>query len=409
MIKFEDFLAARFLLGGRRKKLVLFMTLVSLFGIFLSVFSFNIIYSVMHGFEEHLKTALIGFDSHITLKLKQTASGDQLDRVLSFIAESREVDEVNVLSEFEGLIQMEDGKSFGVTVRGVREVDNQQGRYKIHKFEKVDEVGDAEALPALYLGEEIYTRIALFPGYTEKVRLVNPFGEIGPAGEIEPIVREYEIGGFLSTGFYDFDAYYGLVPYQEMDKLVAESDKKILVHLFLKNEGDVPQFTKQLKKEFPDLGITSWREKNKSLVKAMNIERLGMSLLLGIIIFVTSINVFGLISLFSFTKLRDFAVLKSMGLSFKRIKRVLYRVSFLIGLSGALLAVVASAGVVLCLEKNPLELPQAYYLDSLPISFNLHIFLLSLLITPLITFLITCWPAYRLSRLSTMEALRDSS
>ena len=67
-MSFETLIALRYLKAKKATRFLSFLSVISFVGIFISVFSFVVIHSVMNGFSAHLRDALVGFDAHLTVQ-----------------------------------------------------------------------------------------------------------------------------------------------------------------------------------------------------------------------------------------------------------------------------------------------------------------------------------------------------
>lgn len=385
--------------------------MISLLGIFISVFSFFVIHSVMNGFSNHLREALIGFDAHMIV----TSTGDQKkdEEILHWLTRQEEANSVIPIVELDSIIKTPYGIAGGAKVRGMdaKELKEESG-LKIYYFEEDYEKNGLSGLegelPGVLIGEELYTRLRFFPGDEESVALINPFGDVGPSGEIEPRSRHFQVLGIVSTGFYDYDARYVFVEKAQAAKLLGKKEELTQILVKLKEHALTGRMKQKLLLQFPDIKVATWEEQNKRLFSALKLERFGMLLLLSIVTFIACFNVFGLMTLLAFNKSREMALFYSLGSTRGQIKTVFRRLGAYLGIFGTLLGLIVGCIVVYFLNKYPLPLPSAYYLETLPVSVDVRVVVLIILMAPFFSVLAALGPAWQASRMNPMEILRST-
>jgi len=409
-MSFESFVAFRYLKAKKSYRFLSFLSAVSLLGIFISVFSFFVIHSVMNGFSLNLRDALVGFDAHLVVSSSKDKAKDL--KIRNWFSSQKEVRAVIPITELDGIIKTTFGIAGGAKVRGLAFEDlKKEEKLKIYYFDQNEEpslVDSEGALPGILVGEELYTRLRFMPGDEERVTLIYPFGDVGPSGEIEPRRRDFQVKGILSTGFYDYDTRYVFVDKTEASRLLGKKEVITQILVRLKKNQATQNMKLRFIKQFPDIGVATWEEQNKRLFAALKLERLGMILLLSIVTFVACFNVFGLMTLLSFNKSREMALLYSLGSTRAQISRVFRKLGLYLGIFGSGLGLIVGSIVIYILAKYPLPLPPAYYLESLPVQVDWGIILMMVFMAPLFSVLAALGPAYQASKLNPMEILRST-
>ena len=138
----------------------------------------------------------------------------------------------------------------------------------------------------------------------------------------------------------------------------------------------------------------------------MKLEKIGMFLLLGMLLLIGSFNVFGLTTLTVVDKVKDMAVLRSVGLTAGRLRRIFLISAAGIGGLGAAVGGFLGLTVTALLQRYPVRLPTTYYLETLPIAIDPSDVLLVLAFVPVVTLLAAFYPAQKASHISPVEALR---
>ncbi|MDO8520294.1 MAG: ABC transporter permease [Deltaproteobacteria bacterium] len=394
---FESFVALRYLRAKKSTRTLSLLAGVSLAGIFVSVFSFFVIHSVMNGFSLHLRAALVGFQSHLRVtRLPDSAP------MIEWLKKKKGVQYVTPVIEFDGIIRTPTGDSAGAKMRGMTEEDRaSDDRITITYFGEATLADQKGALPGLVIGEDLYARLQFNPGRDETVSLIYPFGDIGPTGEVEPRRRNFAVIGVLNTGFYEFDARYLLINPKEARALSGgEAGHDLLVRLSPKTSSE--RMKADLLKAFPESNAVTWEEQNSRLMKALKLERVGMFLLLSIVTFIASFNVFALMTILTLGKSGEISLFYFLGAAPRQLKIIFRKVGAFIGIAGTVGGLAAGFIVLAYFKWRPLELPPAYYLDYLPVQIDLRVALLLFVMAPLFTILASFLPVTHYVKVSTL-------
>ncbi len=405
-MSFETFIALKYLKSKKSHRFLSFLSFVSLGGIIISVFAFFLVQSVMSGFSHHLEESLVGFNAHVTVSnLQALAHPDDYQKWLS---SSKEIQKFSV-SEIDGILSTADGGVAGTRARGFA-ADSvlNDDLLKIYYFgdsSQNDLLGTRDRLPGILIGEDLYSRLHLFPGQESLVTLIYPFGDVGPSGEVEPRQRQFRVIGIFSTGFYDYDTRYVFAEKSEIMRLgKTQTWSADLLRLSSSEKGEGVK--KNLSRRFPELKVTTWAEQNKRLFSALALEKTGMMLLLSLITFIASFNVLGLMTLLAAGKTRELALLYALGMTRQQVRHVFWRIGFGLGFLGSVIGLCVGGVVVFLLQRYPLPLPPAYYLQTLPVHLDLVGSFMFVVFTCLVSALAAWWPSLKMSRFNPMQILR---
>lgn len=408
-MSFTHFIALKYLRSKKSNGFFSFLSWVSFAGIFISVAAFLIIHCVMNGFSTHLRQALTGFNSHVIV----SKLGPEINEaaLLRELESDPAVKSIQPVVEFHGIIQTSDGSVAGAKVRGMRLTDLKASDTVQKIYFNEEEEGslktDAEGVPGVLLGEDLYTRMEFVPGEEERVFLIYPFGDVGPTGEMEPRRREFRVVGVMQTGFYEFDTQYALTDLAPAQKLSGSETEYGDILVTLKSMGGSSAFANQLRERHPELKVETWESRNQRLFHALKLERVGMFLLLSIVTFIASFNILGLMSLLALSKSREMALFYALGLDAQAMQKIFRSLGAFLGLLGTACGFAFGLAVVYWLKAHPLPLPPAYYLDSLPVKVDWRMLLFLSTLAPVFTVLASAWPAYQASRINPAELLKE--
>jgi lipoprotein-releasing system permease protein len=147
---------------------------------------------------------------------------------------------------------------------------------------------------------------------------------------------------------------------------------------------------------------------NRTFFSALRLEKLAMSIAIGLIILVAALNIVSVLVLMVMEKVRDIGVLSAMGATSAGIRKVFLLQGLIIASLGTLIG--AGLGVALSwtLDHHRLvTLPaDVYFIPYVPFHVRPLDVLLVITLTIAVAFLATLYPSWRASRLDPSEALR---
>ena len=151
-----------------------------------------------------------------------------------------------------------------------------------------------------------------------------------------------------------------------------------------------------------------WADMNKSLFKALWLEKMAMSITIGLIMTVAAVNIVASLVLLVMEKNRDIAILKTMGTSRARIRRIFMLQGLIIGLAGTLSGTIAGCAIIYVLDRFklihvPIDVYQISYVPFTLLPLDLLVVVASAV---LVCFLATIYPSRQASKLDPAQALR---
>lgn len=165
---------------------------------------------------------------------------------------------------------------------------------------------------------------------------------------------------------------------------------------------------KLLRKRFFHLEINSWKDLYPDLVSSLVLEKYVMFFILALITLVATLNMISLLFMQIQNKLRDIAIMKTIGLANKPIRSIFLALGMTITLLGSFFGLGCAAIMGYFLERYPfIQLPDVYYVSYLPARMDLDIFLVVFCATLLLGFLATWIPAHRTKRTNVAQVLRQ--
>ncbi|MFH1874817.1 MAG: ABC transporter permease [Pseudomonadota bacterium] len=356
----------------RNQRFLPWLTLISIAGIALGIMALVTVLSVMQGFNQELEKKLMGFNSHLTL-LPQASSAKLTTEQIEEILKDKFVS-VSPFVQGEAIAKAEslgDVWATGVRVRGI--TPKQLGGLKgVDFYFPIDALQELEAIPPrIILGQEILTQLVVHPDFADEIILIAPLAEVGPTGELEPIMRKFQLLGSFRSGMYDYDSKVVFVSTDQAKKLLGQQASTGW-QINLKQSGFSNQAAKILREKLgASWKVETWQEQNKKLFAALKLERWAMSTVLVLIVLIASFSIVGVIMMKVSGKQKDVAILQTLGLPKSKVKNIFLLYGVRIGVIGSLIGAVLGSGICALLSKYPVVLPQSYYLDKLPVQWSL--------------------------------------
>jgi lipoprotein-releasing system permease protein len=151
-----------------------------------------------------------------------------------------------------------------------------------------------------------------------------------------------------------------------------------------------------------------WADMNKSLFSALWLEKMAISITIGLIVMVAALNIIASLILLVMEKSRDIAILKTMGSSSASIRRIFVLQGLIIGLVGTAAGAVGGLSLIYVLDRFQLiHVPiDVYQIAYVPFKLEFLDGLTVIAAAVLICFVATIYPSRQASRLDPAQALR---
>jgi len=255
------------------------------------------------------------------------------------------------------------------------------------------------------LGTDLAAKLGVRVG--DSVTLVTAEGPLSPGGMM-PGRHRLRVAGIFSLGLFEFDSTFGFVSLDTARRLF-DKDQVDLIQLRVDDIWRAPAVAASISAAFGrDYLTEDWRAMNKDLFSALWLEKIAISLAIGLIVMVAALNIVTSLILLVMEKQRDIAILKTMGTSARSVTAIFMLQGLIIGVIGT--SVGAAAGYALCtvfdryqLIRVPLDVYQVSYLPFTVLPFD---FALVVIAAVVVCFVATIYPSRQAARLDPAQALR---
>ncbi|MBF0482307.1 MAG: lipoprotein-releasing ABC transporter permease subunit [Desulfovibrionaceae bacterium] len=407
-MKFELFIALRYLLARRKQAFISVISLISILGVALGVASLIVVMGVMNGFTEDLKDKILGINAHILVN----AAGSSMRGYRDIAARIKAVPGVEGATPFiySEMMLSAGGGVKGVVLRGIdpataAEVLALPRDMVAGKIADLDQGGEN---PGIIIGRELAERMLV--GVGDRVNLLSPAGKHSASG-FSPKVEGFTVAGLFKTGMYEYDTTLAYVSLRSAQNLLGfRGDVVSGVEARLADVYDAPRLTREIARTLGgDLyQVRNWIDMNGNLFSALKLEKTAMFVILIMIILVGSFSIITTLVMLVMEKTRDIAILMSMGATGATIRRIFMLQGAIIGALGASLGFGLGLFLSWLIKKYQfIKLPSDVYpMDHLPIRLDgLDMALIAVCALGL-CFLATLYPARQAARLKPAEALR---
>ena len=372
-----------------------FQSIFSILGVSIGVTVFIVSLTVSNGLEKNMIDSLLTLTPHITMK---SGYGNIIEDYETKSAELKKIDGVTaVIPKYsnQAIIKYKE-MAKGVIANGM----TAENVSKDLKMKFINGKNDISELNSILVGEEFSKEMGIDVG--NEISIVSAENK-----EIKLVIR-----GIFKTGYYDYDSNLVILPLTTMQILSEKGETVTEIGINVKNPQNLESQLKSVNEKAAvfgnnNLGIYSWSELNQNLLSAVKFEKFVLVSILSLLIMIACFAVSVILNMIVREKTKDIGILKSIGYSNKNIRRIFTIEGLIIGLSGMILASIMSPLVLLLLKKMfKLFMKTTYYLEELPLYISMKEIILIYIVTIIIVFLSTLYPAIKASRLKPVEALK---
>ena len=394
----------------RPKKKEGFLKIISIFsftGIMLGVAILIIVMSVMNGFKTDLTKKILGLNPHIII---QPNSFEINDTYVSRLKADFKNFTFNRSFSGEGIV-ISNNNAKGVILKGVNKSEKKTIEF-FKNFARKDDLINFNR-NHVFIGTELAFNLDLKEG--DSLNIMSSAFVATPLGSL-PKQETYKVAGIFNTGFLEFDQNIIFLNIQDALSIFDKEKKDQTIEIYLDDPLKANFFKKKIQEYDQNYFIYTWSDFNKSLFSALKVERNVMFIILSLIVVVAAFNIISGLTILIKNKTKEIAILKTLGLSNKSIKKTFFLTGLTIGFSATVSGIIIGILFSINIEKLRTLLSSVfnfeifpsdiYFLDKLPSEINFYSVLIIFLISLFISAFASYFPASRISKMSTFRALR---
>ena len=394
-------------------------TTVSTMGVVLGVASLVVVLAVTSGFEHEFQDKVLAVNAHLIVTSygleRDMAEAEQDAEVIKKrLASLPGLERMSTFSFTAGEVMI--GK-VGANLKGVDLSDGAPELQRIMVAGSLADLGRpahcsqaqpapdpaAEPVGRIILGSELAHRLHSRVG--ECLQILVPFsGGIDSA----PSAYTFRVVGISSLGFHEYDARLAFINLEDARRMGNARQSIFGVELRFTDPMQAVRIEPEVERRLgPEARVIDWKTLNRNLFAALSMQKLVIAVLLFFIIVVAAFNIIASLMLIVLSKVREIAILASMGARAATLLRVFLAAGTFVGFAGTGLGILY--GLAICglagLYGYPLD-PKVYLIARLPVQISVREILLVAASTQLICFVATLYPAVRAARLRVVDGLR---
>jgi lipoprotein-releasing system permease protein len=450
-MRFEFFIATRYLRAKRRQAVIGVITGISIAGVAAGVASLVVALAINNGFRQDLQNRLLGSTSHINL-LRMESDGIKDWRPLMERLSMQPHVVGTAPAIYEQVLISRGPRARGAVLKGMipayeRKVSDLLDTVKIGSMDPLEEstgnvggeghvepslrpapaAADSGAgaagsekspddlnsvqqrlisMPPIVLGKDIAEDLGAT--LNSVVLVTSPQGELTPFGLV-PKYSRFRVVGIFNSGFFDYDSSWAFTRLSDTQNLEGLGDQITVLEFKVDDIYQAGQISQELEQAAgKGFMSTNWMEQNKALFRALRLEKLVTFITIGLIVFVAALNILISLTMMVMEKTRDIAVLMSMGTRKSQVRRLFITQGLLIGVIGTAIGLVL--GYALSWAGGHYHLlslaPEVYSIDYVPFAPRATDGALVALVAIGISLIATLYPSWSAARILPAEALR---
>ena len=362
-MRFELFIAARYLRAKRRQAVVGVITLISVIGVAAGVASLIIALAITNGMRRDMQEKLVGSTSHVML---MRIAGDGIRDWRPLLERLRTLPHVTAAAPgLYGQVMISRGaRSGGALVEGIVPADQHAVSDLLDKVQQgsaaslapldptrrdeaamtgAPDPATAQGLPPIVIGQDLAETLGVQVG--DQVEVTSPQGELTPYGMVPKYVA-YQVAGIFKSGFYQYDSSYGFLRLADAQRLFSEPDLISAISFKVDDMYQAATIGTEIEQAAGSgYETTNWMEENRQVFRALRLEQVVTFIILALIVCVAALNILIALTMMVMEKTRDIAVLMSFGVRVDQVRRIFLLQGLLISVIGTVAGLVVGYGL----------------------------------------------------------------
>ena len=406
-MKFEGWVALRYLRSPFKPALLRLVTWLSIVGVTAGVIALVISLSMDSGFRRALASRLLEVTAHVNLKPKGLEGIRDWRPLAARLAKTPGVKTISP-AIYNTVLVSGNAQAQGVVLKGV---DPRLEIVSDHALQSIisgsaDFSPDRFGIPAIIIGRVLARHLDLRVG--QYLTVISPQGNLTPFG-MQPESLRFRVTGIFDSGFYDYDANWAFVTLPAARSLAGIGDLVQVLEVRLDDPDQAPEIARKLLAEAgPGFEASTWMQENQALFRALSLEKLVTAIFIGLITFVAGLNILVALALTVVDRSGDIAVLMAMGARRGQVRRIFIYQGLAVGVIGSVIGL--SLGYAAAWAANTWRLiplnPSIYAISYVPFHTSARDAIWIAALALGVSVAATVYPAWSAARLQPVEILR---
>jgi lipoprotein-releasing system permease protein len=334
-------ISSQYLRSNRKKGFISFISGVSMVGLILGVMTLVVVLSVMNGFHKELRGRILNAISHSYISEYGGKLEDWRDLQIK-INQHPEVLSSSPYIEKYALLNTPNNAQ-GISVRGVIPALEKQTSILLNNIK----LGSSQlSKSSILIGSGLATK--LNATINDKITLLTPELSSNIMG-IQPRFKRFTVTGIFEAGMGEYDNNLAFIELNQAQKLYSMKGQVSGIRLKVKDLFQAKKITDEIVTRLGSryYGV-DWTRQKANFIQALNLEKQMIGIILSLIVAVAAFNIVSMMVMVVVDKTADIAILRTIGMTPKRIVKIFFYQGLTIGVVGIIIGLLL--GILLALN-----------------------------------------------------------
>lgn len=370
-MSFEWLVAQRYLRSKHKPPVLRLVTSLSVIGVAAGVATLVVALAMNTGFSEAIRNRLLIVTAHINLKPNGTEGIRDYKQLMTRLEATPGVQSVTP-AVYNTVLLSAHNNARGLVLKGVNPALEERADAALrHIISGTDSfAADSYGIPGILIGRILADDFDFKVG--DYLTVTSPQGSLTPFGML-PRSQRFRVNGIFDSGFYDYDANWTFITMKAAQQLAGIGDVVSELEIRVNNLDKTSDIAVEIARESgPAFHVTTWKDENRALFRAMSLEKLVTAIFIGLITFVAGLNILVVLAMTVTEKAHDIAVLMTLGARRMQVRNIFVLQGFLVGVAGTGIGLVIGYSLSWTLNRwqlVPLN-PEIYAVPFVPFHSN---------------------------------------